>query len=530
MVVFYRKMGALHCRPSCLGDNPLYYPSHDSFAFQRTLWRISIALVLSFAARSDADDVRTWTDATGTITKEGSFDHADEKWVHLKLVEGGTVRLPLAWLSQSDQDYIALQREPATQKSDSSNPRSATVAGKPSSLLSLTVEGLGVSKEDAEKDAYRNAIRQVVGAYVDAETIVANDEIIRDKVITLSSGYVEHAATKSLTQENGLFKVTVDAQVKITKLLDVLKQQNVSTVEIDPSAAQDAIAKAMTQEDQARSQEELLARAFRNYPEGCLKVSIDGKPTFTKNSILFRIKVEPDMEAFAAVADKVCEALAADGRRNGVLRNDSSHFTVGAADNNPLQFESFALKNIADRFQNIHQLVDVRPGHPSLSDNRTYNGILAIPPVLSMAMETPNGLRGPSTVFSYSEKEKEDHHIVFPFRASKSLKRIHWRWFAFSSEEREQFFVKHIHAAAMFSSLLGSDGAVVADDLIAINLGWSGTFGTKFLAPFCCELERDFYVPSFTFQRTIELAADELSQVRSVKCSVQAAEKGNNWP
>ena len=90
--------------------------------------------------------------------------------------------------------------------------------------------------------------------------------------------------------------------------------------------------------------------------------------------------------------------------------------------------------------------------------------------------------------------------------------------------------MKHIHAAAMFSSLLGSDGAVVADDLIAINLGWSGTFGTKFLAPFCCELERDFYVPSFTFQRTIELAADELSQVRSVKCSVQAAEKGNNWP
>ena len=311
MVFFLTKMRGMRCRPSCLGDNALYYPSHDLFASQRTLWRISLAIVLCLAARANADEVRTWTDATGTITKEGSFDHADEKWVHLKLAEGGTVRLPLAWLSQSDQDYIALQREPATQKSDSSNPRSATVPGKPSSLLSLTVEGLGVSKEDAEKDAYRNAIRQVVGAYVDAETIVANDEIIRDKVITLSSGYVEHAATKSVTQENGLFKVTVDAQVKITKLLDVLKQQNVSTVEVDPSAAQDAIAKAMTQEDQARSQEELLARALRNYPEGCLKVSIDGKPTFTKNSILFQIKVEPDMEAFAAVADKVCEALAA---------------------------------------------------------------------------------------------------------------------------------------------------------------------------------------------------------------------------
>ncbi|MCX7404893.1 MAG: hypothetical protein NT089_04100, partial [Planctomycetia bacterium] len=340
--------------------------------------------------------------------------------------------------------------------------------------------------------------------------------------------YVEHASTKSVTPENGLFTVSVDAQEKITKLLDVWKQQNVSTDEMDPSAAQDAIAKAMTREDQARSQEELLARAFRNYPEGCLKASIDGKPTFTKNSILFRIKVEPDMEAFAAVADKVCEALAADGRRNGVLRNDSSHFTVGAADNNPLQFELSALATIADCFQNIHQLVDVHP--VSLYDKKTYNGILAIPPVLSMAMETPNGLRGPSTVFSYFEKEKEDDHIVFPFRASKSLKRIHWRWFAFSSEERKQFFVKHIHAAAMFSSLLGSDGAVVADDLIAINLGWSGTFRTWVLAPFCCGHGQDFYVPSFTFQRTIELAADELSQVRSVKCSVQAAEKGNNWP
>jgi hypothetical protein len=40
------------------------------------------------------------------------------------------------------------------------------------SAVPVEAEGLGASPDEALKDAFRNAVRQVVGAVVDAETIV----------------------------------------------------------------------------------------------------------------------------------------------------------------------------------------------------------------------------------------------------------------------------------------------------------------------------------------------------------------------
>jgi hypothetical protein len=484
-----------------------------------------------------AEEVRTWTDQSGAITKQGSIDRVDKNWVHLRLSDGGTVRLPISWLSQADQEYLARAGQPAARDPEPT-PGSSTVlpaegstegAEPPSSVVTLTVEGVGVSKDDAERDAYRNAVRQVVGAYVDSETIVANDEVIRDKVITLSSAYVEKAATKSVAQENGLFKVRVDAKVRVTKLLDALKQHNVSFVEVDPSAAQDAIAKALTQEDQEKGRDDLLARALRSYPEGCLKATVDGEPTFTKTSIKFKIKVEPDMDAFAAVADKLCEALAADGRRNGTLRNDSKHFhffDVHTTDD-ALQFEDDALNTIARHFHTTQHLGLANVDVHNFARTVKKAGTLACGPIFSLAMETPRGLRNPA--FAIDNPDYNDLFFI-PFRANKSLQRVHWRWYAFEKGESEQFLAKHRHAAAVASSLLAANGDEVADDITAINLGWSvvsSQIGSWVLAPFFCGArDSAYYVPSFTFQRSLDLAPEELKQIRTVKCSVQAAE----WP
>lgn len=503
--------------PGCPSD-----AAHSPSAFPRSDCRLVIATVLCLAASVRADDIRTWTDVSGSVEKTGSLDRVDGKWVHLKLHEGAALRLPLAWFSQADQDYIASRQEDAVATTDESPRLSGASVGRPSSLVSLVVNGVGVSKEDAEKDAYRNAIRQVVGAYVDAETIIANDEIIKDKVITLSSAYVERAATKSAIQENGLFKVTIDATIRITKLLDSLKQHNVSIVEIDPSAVQDAIAKALTQEEQAKGAEELLARALGNYPENCLRAVVDGKPTFTKNAIQFRIKIEPDMEAFAAVADKVSQSLGADGRRQGLLRNDSRHYVDGGSlndDSRRQDFESTFLTSIEQLFHNRNHVIVA-------NDRGQTSNSLALPSMLSLAMETPNGLSDPSNAV-FSQEFNNDVYLFIPFRANKSLQRIHWRWFAFGREELNLLFRTHRHAVAVHSSVLDSNHEEIADDMCGISLGWLQLDAyASVLSPFLCCDGRSLYVPSFSFVRTIDLAADELHQARSVKCSLQSTK----WP
>jgi hypothetical protein len=46
-------------------------------------------------------------------------------------------------------------------------------------------QGSVSTADEALKDAFRNAVRQVVGAVVDADTLVKNDEVIDDKVSDL---------------------------------------------------------------------------------------------------------------------------------------------------------------------------------------------------------------------------------------------------------------------------------------------------------------------------------------------------------
>ena len=41
------------------------------------------------------------------------------------------------------------------------------------------------------QNAFSEAIEQTVGVLVDAETVVKNDQLIRDEILTYSRGYVE---------------------------------------------------------------------------------------------------------------------------------------------------------------------------------------------------------------------------------------------------------------------------------------------------------------------------------------------------
>lgn len=459
-----------------------------------------------------AEEMRTWTDQTGSITKQAKLDRVDGNWVHLNIADGGTLRVPLTWLSDADQAFIKSQATTAS-------PREP--AG---SVVKVAVEGYGLSKEDAENDAYRTAIRQVVGAYVDTKTEVENDQLIRDKVITLSSAYVERVRPIGVSQQNGLVKVKLEVSVRSTKLVEALKQHNVSVTEVDPTALQAALAKAQTQEELQKNRKELLDRTLQDYPENCLKVSVVDKPTFTNTGIEYRIKIEPDMEAFAAVANKICEALGSDGRRQGFLRNDSKYYPNGVAisdnENQRQANQTELVDALSRRFHNGHHITTVDPRGKS-------SCTLILPPFLSMAMQTPSGLRNPNNAVFVQEFSNDDD-LFIPVWADKSLQRIHWRWFAFDRKEMELFLNEHRHAVAVHSVLLDSDGNAVDDDICGISLGWPELFYCRVLSPFFCHQGNGdaLYVPSFSFARTIELTAEEVARVRTIRCSVQAAE----WP
>lgn len=60
------------------------------------------------------------------------------------------------------------------------------MAGDDPQIEFTIAEGVGTDVEGALKDANRNAVRLAVGEYVNSETVVPSDEVITDRIVTLS--------------------------------------------------------------------------------------------------------------------------------------------------------------------------------------------------------------------------------------------------------------------------------------------------------------------------------------------------------
>lgn len=100
-------------------------------------------------------------------------------------------------------------------------------------LVKVKSRGIGIDRSEALKDAFRAAVEQVVGVYVDAEQAAENDELIRDRVLVHSNAYIRDYMLKGeKTRGDGLCEVVIVAHVKkqeLTKTLrDAMPEKNFS--------------------------------------------------------------------------------------------------------------------------------------------------------------------------------------------------------------------------------------------------------------------------------------------------------------
>jgi hypothetical protein len=101
-------------------------------------------------------------------------------------------------------------------------------ASPPPNLLTLTASGLAATqgKETAAarnaaiEDACRNAVEQACGVYVTGATRVGNFELVSDVVLTHASGYVRHYEVLEESQQEGVYRVTISAEVDVGAVQD----------------------------------------------------------------------------------------------------------------------------------------------------------------------------------------------------------------------------------------------------------------------------------------------------------------------
>ena len=77
----------------------------------------------------------------------------------------------------------------------------------------VTADGFGRTREEAVANAERAAVEQVVGTFVDAQTLVENAMLQLDEIYTHAQGYVSGVTILSEGQVSGGYKVTAKMNV-----------------------------------------------------------------------------------------------------------------------------------------------------------------------------------------------------------------------------------------------------------------------------------------------------------------------------
>lgn len=85
--------------------------------------------------------------------------------------------------------------------------------------VTLTVIGHGINSEKAKTAALRNAIEQAYGVFISSKTELLNDDLIKDEIVSISNGNIEHFEVLSETKmADGNYSNVVKATVSIAKL------------------------------------------------------------------------------------------------------------------------------------------------------------------------------------------------------------------------------------------------------------------------------------------------------------------------
>ena len=122
---------------------------------------------------------------------------------------------------------------------------SKSESAKEASTKEITVTGIGITLESAEKQALASAIRQAVGAYMDSKTIVENEEVIQDRILSVSNAFVEkyEVVGQPKKSSDGLIEIIILATVKTKQVVQALKENNLISGEV---AGQNLWAEAST--------------------------------------------------------------------------------------------------------------------------------------------------------------------------------------------------------------------------------------------------------------------------------------------
>ena len=201
-------------------------------------------------------------------------------------------------------------------------------------FVDVVATGHGSTVREATKAALRAAVEQVVGTMVDATTLVENDELIEDEILSYSVGMVESAKQigEPKKSEDGFYTVKVKATVRKGKLEEKLQTASAVNIMLDGA---DLFARMTAAQDNLADAEAIIADVLAKHlacivaeavpgENGKFPLDLDPKT----GEVFANVHVQIDMDKYRQFAKEVLDKL-------GTMANESLSLQGTGYDNIP---------------------------------------------------------------------------------------------------------------------------------------------------------------------------------------------------
>lgn len=144
-------------------------------------------------------------------------------------------------------------------------------------LVMAQGKGLGASRDEALRLAWKDAVRKALGMVIDSKTS-REGERLQESITLLSRGYIEKYEILQEKQENGIFTVAIQAWIRGETLLQGLLSDRPGEYSLDGKSL---YASAFSREKQFREAREILFEWMTSFAyENYLDVSV-AEPLFS---------------------------------------------------------------------------------------------------------------------------------------------------------------------------------------------------------------------------------------------------------
>ncbi|MDR0608687.1 MAG: hypothetical protein LBG58_01080 [Planctomycetaceae bacterium] len=277
---------------------------------RKVLTFILVIFLIAVINIAYANEKRTWTATSGHKT-EAEFVKIENGKIVLKKTDGKIVKVPREKLVEADQKYAEEQQKKigednpfAEEETTSTTESVSSQTSPPSPHLTadekkqrlVTVEGIGSNFEEAKRDAFRNAMNEVVGTLIDAETRVQNESIL-EEMLMANNAYISKYKMLSTKKQDGLTVIRIEAIVEKLAVLKRMQPSNASIKSVDGESLAASI-DTKNADDDAKVQ--ILAKVLKdqNYPFSILEATAKLNPEPVKrngDSLEMEVKVTVQM-------------------------------------------------------------------------------------------------------------------------------------------------------------------------------------------------------------------------------------------